>query len=146
MTLYRPYCTATNCLVLAGMVDELSVSTCPAVVQLYRTLRAVFGYAQFRPGQLGAAVAAMHGQDVFVQMCTGSGKSVCMFLPPLAMSISSVGVVISPLNAIMDVMDEQVYLLCACLHRCVCILIFSTNVYPDIKVEGVGGYCYSYYH
>ena len=44
--------------------------------------------------------------DVFVQMSMGAGKTLCMFLPPLAMSESSVGVIISPLNAIMD---EQVY-------------------------------------
>ena len=34
-----------------------------------------------------------------------SGKTLCMFLPPLTMSATSIGVVISPLNAIMD---EQV--------------------------------------
>ena len=65
----------------------------------------MFGHSEFRPGQLKAAVNAMHGRDVFVQMSTGAGKTLCMFLPPLAMSGSSVGVIISPLNAIMD---EQV--------------------------------------
>ena len=32
----------------------------------------------------------------------GSGKSPCMFLVPLAVSDSGMGVVISPLNALMD--------------------------------------------
>ena len=50
--MYRPYCTAANCLVVGGVVDELAVSTCPAVVQLYSTLRE---YSEFRPGQLDAA-------------------------------------------------------------------------------------------
>ena len=105
MAVYKPFCTTANCLVVSGVVDEVSVSTCPAAVQLSSTLTNVFSCSQFRPGQLDAAAAAMHGRDVFVQMCTGAGKSMCMFLPPLAMSHSSVGVVISPLNAIMD---EQV--------------------------------------
>jgi superfamily II DNA helicase RecQ len=83
-------------------VSEISSSSCPAVTQLYKTLREVFGHSEFRPGQLNAAVNAMHGRDVFVQRSTGAGKTRCMFLPPLAMPGSrSVGV-ISPLNAIMD--------------------------------------------
>ena len=60
--------------------------------QLYTTLERVFGHSEFRPGQLDAAVNAMHGRDVFVQMCTGAGKTLCMFLPPLAMSESSIGI------------------------------------------------------
>ena len=63
-------------------------------VQLYTTLQKVFGHSEFRPGQLDAAVNAIHGRDVFVQMSTGAGKTLCMFLPPLAMSESSVGVFI----------------------------------------------------
>ena len=47
-------------------------------------------------------LAAMHGRDVFVRMATGSGKSLCMFLVSLAVSDSGMGVVISPLNALMD--------------------------------------------
>lgn len=106
MAVYRPFCSPANCLVVSGVVDQPSTSSCPAVSQLYTTLQDVFGHTEFRPGQLEAAVAAMHGCDVFAQMCTGAGKTLCMFLPPLAMSESSVGVVISPLNAIMD---EQVH-------------------------------------
>ena len=36
-----------------------------------------------------------------VHIC-GSGKSICMYLPPLAYSDVGMGVVISPLNALMD--------------------------------------------
>lgn len=61
-----------------------------------------FGYDSFRPGQLEASVAAIHGKDVFVRMATGSGKSLCMFLGPLARSEKAVGVVISPLNGLME--------------------------------------------
>jgi ATP-dependent DNA helicase RecQ len=56
----------------------------------------------FRPGQLDALLPVMHGRDVFVRMATGAGKSLCMFLEPLAMSVLSLDIVISPLNALMD--------------------------------------------
>lgn len=52
----------------------------------------------FLPGLL----ALLHGRDVFVRMATGSGKSLCMFLAPLALAESAIGVVISPLNALME--------------------------------------------
>jgi len=48
---------------------------------------------------------ALHGKDVFVRMATGAGKSLAMFLVPLAYSNVAVGVIISPLNSLMD---EQV--------------------------------------
>ena len=75
---------------------------CPARIQLYTTLRRFFKFAEFRPGQLEATLAVLHCKDVFVRMATGSGKSLCMFLPPLATCDDSMGLVISPLNALMD--------------------------------------------
>ena len=42
-----------------------------------------FGFRDFRPGQLDVVLSILHGNDVFVRMATGSGKSLCMFLPPL---------------------------------------------------------------
>ena len=48
----------------------------------------------------------MHHKDVFVRMATGSGKSVCMFLPPVVISDHAMGVIISPMNALMD---QQVF-------------------------------------
>ena len=50
---------------------------------------------------------ALCGKDVFVRMATGSGKSLCMFLVPLGLSESAMGLVISPLNALME---QQVYI------------------------------------
>lgn len=44
----------------------------------------------------------LHCKDVFVRMATGSGKSLCMFVPPMAVSHDSMAVIISPLNALMD--------------------------------------------
>ena len=44
----------------------------------------------------------LHGNDVFVRMATGAGKSLCMFLAPLSISELAMGVIISPLNGLMD--------------------------------------------
>ena len=39
-------------------------------------------------------------------MATGSGKSMCMYLPPLVYGKSAVAIIISPL---IGLMEEQVY-------------------------------------
>lgn len=107
MTVYKPCCAPEKCLIASGVVDleYASSATCPVVAKANSILRDVFGYTEFRPGQLLAVIAAMHGHDTFVRMRTGGGKTICMFLPVLSMSLTSLGVVISPLNSIMD---EQV--------------------------------------
>ena len=45
---------------------------------------------------------ALHGKDGMVKVATGAGKSLCMFMVPLAYSNTAVGVIISLLNALMD--------------------------------------------
>ena len=65
-------------------------------------LSRVFGHTDFRPGQLDAMLPALHGSDAVVRMATGAGKSLCIFLVPLAHSNEGIGVVISTLNALMD--------------------------------------------
>ena len=75
---------------------------CTARLRLHGALRTYFKFDDFRSGQLEATLPTMHQQDVFVRMATGSGKSICMFLPPLAISEQAMGVVISPLNTLMD--------------------------------------------
>ena len=79
---------------------------CTARMRLHSALRTYFKFDDFREGQLEAMLPIMHHKDVFVRMATGSGKSVCMFLPPLAISNHAMGVIISPLNALMD---QQVF-------------------------------------
>ena len=74
-------------------------------MKLQLTLQCQFKHDRFRTGQLEAVIPAVHGKDVFVRMATGSGKTLCMLLPPLAKSTSAMGVIISPLNGLMD---EQV--------------------------------------
>ena len=79
-----------------------SNETCTARMRLHGALRSYFKFDDFRDGQLEAMLPIIYGKDVFVHMATGSGKSMCMFLPPLAISEHAIGVVISPLNTLMD--------------------------------------------
>ena len=75
---------------------------CRAKAALKLTLQECFKHNEFRPGQLASTLAATHGRDVFVRMATGAGKSLCLFLGPLAVSDSAMGVIISPLIGLMD--------------------------------------------
>ncbi len=84
-------------------VAESSMSIpCTARDRLKEALLTYFKHAEFRPGQIESTLPAIHGQDVFVRMATGSGKSLCMFLVPLALNNVAMGIVISPLNALMS--------------------------------------------
>ena len=57
------------------------------------------GYAEWRPGQREAVVAALEGRDSLIVMPTGGGKSVCYQLPGLASE--ELTIVVSPLIALM---------------------------------------------
>ena len=94
----------SGCPLATGECDESSI-VCNGRCRLEVALRAYFQLAIFRPGQLDVLLSLVHGRDVFIQMATGAGKSLCMFLAPLAIGDSAIAVVISPLNALMD---EQV--------------------------------------
>jgi len=63
--------------------------------QLLREL----GYADWRPGQREAVVAALEGRDSLIVMPTGGGKSLCYQLPGLASE--ELTIVVSPLIALM---------------------------------------------
>ena len=68
------------------------VPTCPfsegsftvRVLVYYPAMQSYFHHNNFRPGQLEAMLPIMHGKDVLVKMPTGGGKTMCMFVPPLA--------------------------------------------------------------
>lgn len=45
--------------------------------KLMEANRVIFGNAKFRPRQLEIVQAVMRGEDVFVVMPTGGGKSLC---------------------------------------------------------------------
>ncbi len=64
-----------------------------------RTLRTVFGFEDFRPGQREIVEAVTAGRDVLAIMPTGGGKSLCYQLPALLRD--GVTVVVSPLIALM---------------------------------------------
>jgi RecQ family ATP-dependent DNA helicase len=57
------------------------------------------GYADWRPGQREAVVAALEGRDSLIVMPTGGGKSLCYQLPGLASD--DLTIVVSPLIALM---------------------------------------------
>ena len=75
---------------------------CPARLRLEGTLQQYFKFTCFKSGQMEAILPLLRGKDVFVRMATGSGKPLCMFLPPLAVSSTAMAVVISPLIGLLD--------------------------------------------
>ena len=84
---------------LAGANLSAPREGCVAYSSLCTALHRHFGFSSFKAGQLEAL------KDTYIRMATGGGKSLCMYLAPLASSMSAVGVVISPL---VGLMDEQV--------------------------------------
>jgi ATP-dependent DNA helicase RecQ len=66
----------------------------------HHILSSVFGYGEFRPPQDQVIDAILHGEDVFVLMPTGGGKSLCYQIPALVRP--GLGLVISPLIALMQ--------------------------------------------
>ena len=105
MASYTPLCTL-RCPCSSG--DTAANSNCMAVGRVEAVLHR-FGLRSFRPGQSESVLPALHGRDVFVKMATGTGKTLCMFLVPLAYSDLATAVIISPL---VTRMNEQVLFTC----------------------------------
>ena len=66
----------------------------------HQLLRSVFGYPAFRGLQEAIVLHVVAGGDALVLMPTGGGKSICYQIPALARS--GVGIVVSPLIALMQ--------------------------------------------
>ena len=73
---------------------------------MQNVLNKTFGLKSFKPGQKEIIQSVIDGEDVFVVMPTGSGKSLCYQLP--AIIREGLTVVISPLIALM--MSQVLYL------------------------------------
>ena len=63
-------------------------------------LKEIFGYSNFRPGQLEIIEAIQENRNVLAVMPTGAGKSLCYQLP--AISSKQKTIIISPLVALID--------------------------------------------
>ncbi len=84
--------------------------------EAFNVLQNVFGYTEFRTPQDEVIGALLEGQDAFVLMPTGGGKSLCYQIPALVRP--GVGIVISPLIALMQ---DQVSALCEAGVKAACI-------------------------
>jgi ATP-dependent DNA helicase RecQ len=78
----------------------------------YQTsLRELFGFQAFNPGQEEVVARVMQGEDTLAILATGAGKSLCYQLP--AMLLPGTTVVVSPLIALMkdqlDMLAERGY-------------------------------------
>ena len=94
---------------LGDLLRESAPAPSPALQEdALKTLKEVFGYASFRPGQSEIIGAVLAGRDCVGVMPTGAGKSLTFQLP--ARLLGKTTLVISPLIALMkdqvDSMDE----------------------------------------
>src|SRR5262249_17736054 len=80
-----------------------------SVSALEHVLTEYWGYTSFRPLQREAMTAILDGRDSLVVLPTGGGKSLCFQAPALAKRGGGLGLVVSPLIALMkDQVDSLV--------------------------------------
>ena len=71
----------------------------PLEIDLYKELKKYFGFNQFKGLQESVVNSIISGQNTFVIMPTGGGKSLCYQLPALV--LDGTAIVVSPLIALM---------------------------------------------
>ena len=69
------------------------------MIDLHKYLKEIFGFSQFKGNQEAIIRSLLDGNDTFVIMPTGGGKSLCYQLP--AMILDGIAIVVSPLIALM---------------------------------------------
>ncbi|EPR3587189.1 ATP-dependent DNA helicase RecQ [Vibrio alginolyticus] len=87
------------------MTSTLLAEQSDSPVTPQRVLEDVFGYQEFRDGQLLVIDAAIEGRDSLVILPTGGGKSLCYQIPALVRS--GITLVISPLISLMKDQVDQ---------------------------------------
>ena len=71
---------SSSCPLLGGCTS----TECAGKRRLEAVLLSFFKFTSFQPVQLESPLPLFHGKDVFAGMATGAGKSLCLFLAPLA--------------------------------------------------------------
>ncbi|MEH0720306.1 ATP-dependent DNA helicase RecQ [Vibrio alginolyticus] len=87
------------------MTSTLLAEQSDSPVTPQRVLEDVFGYQEFRDGQLLVIDAAIEGRDSLVILPTGGGKSLCYQIPALVRA--GITLVISPLISLMKDQVDQ---------------------------------------
>ncbi|MGD9097046.1 MAG: DNA helicase RecQ [Desulfobacterales bacterium] len=107
--------------------------TCPR--DPHQILQSVFGYERFRENQEAIIATLVSGDNAFVLMPTGSGKSLCYQIPGVIRE--GVGIVVSPLIALMQ---DQVAALQANGVRAACLnSSLEAGVARRVEQDAVAG-------
>ena len=94
----KPLVTTAKAVTASKGSGTIKVKT-PHNYDIYGALETYFGFREFKGTQEPAINSVLNGQDTFVIMPTGGGKSLCYQLPALIMP--GCAIIVSPLIALM---------------------------------------------